>query len=786
MSKSTDFLWYRNAIIYQIFVATFKDSNGDGYGDLQGVIQSLDYLKGLGVDAIYLNPIFKANKESDFTRSDLGYEVLDLFAVDPDYGSLEDFKELVQSLHDRNMKIILDFITAGLHVQHPIFQAALLNDSRYHDWFIIRDNIPEGAWSNYGGNAWNKLPNGKYYYALFGTLPYFNLASDTAQTYLLDVAAFWLELGVDGFRIDSAKSLATQGPGAQAHQPLGLQFIQRFEAMLQTFSHPKLLVLELIPEPLKLAYVGPNRPTAYWTDHFKIHFGGVNFKSEICREMSNIPSSYLEGFYRNGTNYSINAISHHDIGRMIATLETGEHEERLKKCLAQLLLLNNGACQIYYGDEIGLLGIATPESNPFNHYSHHHITSMAWDTSDFGGFSAVTPKIPMSSDYLFHNVAAELKSKSSLLNHYRILIKLRQQYPLIGLGTRLPYPTKNTHIQSFILFDSDHIVVILHNIEHTTQTSRLDLKTSGLDSGGEIIFGKDSSKVNFTSDWAEVTLSGMSSACLYFNVTDSFLNWVKQEHGCYLEQDDDSSRLITIDRTAGPCYIHFTKNLPKYIFCKYPTRWVRHEMSQTDFYVDDITDVLYLSTAAPYQVRPLNWLDLFKKSHCIAQSSHNQSLKKLFATEIDSAYYFKVDIDKIILAQENGGIDLVLFMSNPDMEGAYEIEFYGFPSLSVEKSVQYILTFSFERGVPLLYDIRVGIQPGLAIGPVIFHRERNSCYFIIQKKVLTTKPYFLSAFCWSIGMGYGASENRAAGVVEQLPEKQITSRLGWAQVMDHQ
>jgi len=208
--------WWNDVVFYEIFVRSFKDSNGDGIGDFQGIIQQLDYLNDgdpqttddLGIGALWLMPI---NPSPSYH----GYDVTDYKAVNPDYGTLDDFKQLLEACHARGIRVIIDFVINHTSTQHPWFKAALAGDPQYKDYYVWSTKDP-GSLGPWGQKPWYRAANGEYYYAVFwDQMPDLNYHNPAVTEAILDASRFWLELGVDGFRVDAARYLYEEGVATQ-------------------------------------------------------------------------------------------------------------------------------------------------------------------------------------------------------------------------------------------------------------------------------------------------------------------------------------------------------------------------------------------------------------------------------------------------------------------------------------------------------------------------------------------------------------------------------------------
>lgn len=459
-------LWWQHAVIYQVYPRSFQDTNGDGIGDLNGVLQRLDYLsETLGVDAIWLSP-FYPSPDADF-----GYDITDFKAVDPRLGTLETFDALLREVHARRMKLIVDLVVTYTSDQHPWFiESRQSRQSAKRDWYMWaspkQSGAPPNNWqSAFGGSGWElDATTGQYYYHSFTKhQPDLNWRNPEVRAAMLDVARFWLERGVDGFRIDAAHWILKDpdlrdNPPNTAPRPPVARALGEYDAQLHLYDkgHSDCHAVFRAYRQLIDSYSTADQPRFAigeihifnWQEwvkfygenldelHMPYNFGlvGATWQPHVIREV-------VEGMERvlppgAWGNY---VLGNHDEPRLASRL--GAEQARL----ATLLLLTlRGTPTLYYGDEIGMLnGEFTPDqirdpwgkNNPLLGRDPAR-TPMQWDASPNGGFCAegVTAWLPTNPDYPTRNVEAQLADPRSMLNFTRHLLRLRQNSRTLQQG----------------------------------------------------------------------------------------------------------------------------------------------------------------------------------------------------------------------------------------------------------------------------------------------------------------------------------------------------------------
>jgi len=446
--------WWKDLVFYEIFVRSFKDSDGDGIGDFQGIIQQLDYLNDgdpktqddLGVGALWLMPI---NPSPSYH----GYDVTDYYAINPDYGTLADFKQLLAEADKRGIKVIIDLVLNHTSTEHPWFQASQDSESEFHNWYVWSETNPQtpGPWSQ---NVWHhNAANDLYYYGVFwGGMPDLNYDNPDVQVEMLDVSKFWLEeVGVDGFRVDAARYLFADGAVQQDTN-----------TTIGWFEDWRIFYKGINPEAFTVGEVWTNlQVTAKYSDGMDSLFMfdlAEDVKNGVyASDAARIIASYQDvlTYFPEG-NFST-FLSNHDQQR-IMSLYDGNLEKA--KLAALIYLTGPGVPFIYYGEEIGMTG---------NKPDENLRTPMQWSAEANSGFTSGTPWQPLNHDYEEINVAIQSKDPASLLNHYRLLIHLRNEHPALRGGEVLPLSSSCRQLYPVLRVEEDDILLILANLSRTAQ-----------------------------------------------------------------------------------------------------------------------------------------------------------------------------------------------------------------------------------------------------------------------------------------------------------------------------
>jgi glycosidase len=448
--------WWERGVIYQIYPRSFQDSDGDGIGDLKGIELRLDYLTDLGVDAIWLSPIFPS------PMADFGYDVSDYTGVDPLFGTLEDFDRLLAAAHGRGLKLLLDLVPNHSSDQHPWFiESRSSRDNPKRDWYIWRDPAEDGGppnnWiSDFGGSSWEwDEATGQYYlHAFLKEQPDLNWRNPEVRSAMLDVMRFWFDRGVDGFRIDvlwhmvKADGLPDNPPNPDYRPGMGeMNRVLQFHSTDQPEVHDiasdmraladqygeRLLVGEIyLPVERLVLYYGVGKPGVHLPFNFQLIDLPWN-AAAIGKAIRDYERQLPAGGWPNWV------LGNHDRPRIAA--KVGEAQARVA---AMLLLTLRGTPTIYYGDEIGMTDVPIPAEEikdprelrePGVGLGRDPVrTPMAWDASPHGGFSGGKPWLPLHVDWPMRNVALEAANPASMLNLYRALLQIRRAEPALSVG----------------------------------------------------------------------------------------------------------------------------------------------------------------------------------------------------------------------------------------------------------------------------------------------------------------------------------------------------------------
>ncbi|WP_420398044.1 alpha-glucosidase family protein [Nioella sp.] len=465
-AASVDKDWWRGAVIYQIYPRSFQDSNGDGIGDLSGIIHRLDHIARLGVDAIWISPFFRS------PMLDFGYDVSDYRDVDPMFGTLGDFDALIKRAHDLGLKVLIDLVISHTSDQHAWFQESRQSrENARADWYVWADAKPDGTPPNnwlsiFGGSAWEWDGERMQYYLhnFLSEQPDLNLHNPDVQDALLDVVRFWLERGVDGFRLDTINfyfhdkelrdnpALAPEARNAtiapevnpynwQDHlydknQPENLEFLRRFRSVMDEFD-------AVAVGEVGDAQYGLEIQAEYTSGGDKVQmcysFEFLSGVSPTAERVGEVLTRY-EGAI--GDGWACWAFSNHDVVRHASRWALSEPAQR---AYAALLLSLRGSACLYQGEELGL----TEAYVPFEHLQDPYgirfwpkfkgrdgcRTPMPWVTDNAnGGFSEGKPWLPVAVEHLSHSVSAQEGKADSILAFYRRMIRFRTSEPALAKG----------------------------------------------------------------------------------------------------------------------------------------------------------------------------------------------------------------------------------------------------------------------------------------------------------------------------------------------------------------
>lgn len=463
--------WTRGAVFYEVFVRSFSDSNGNGTGDLDGLISKLDYLndgnpatkKDLGVNALWLMPVFAS-------PSYHGYDTTDYKKINPDYGTNQDFQRLLQEAHKRGIRIIVDYVMNHTSSQHPWFvDSASSPRAAKRNWYVWRQNNP-GWTPPWGGTnpTWHAL-NGSYYYGVFWEgMPDLNYRNNAVRQQMDQIAAYWLDQGVDGFRLDAARHLIENGPGQlQVDSTETHEFWKEFSARIRTVHPQSVLVGENWTEtPIIATYYGSNSTVA-GGDELPMNFDFPLASSIISAVQSGNASGIaaklaeIESLYPADSN-DAPFLTNHDMVRVATQLNRNQSELRNA---AFILLTLPGAPFLYYGEEVGL------ENGP-KQGDESKRTPMPWDSTPTGGFTSGSPWFPLAPGQDQANVAAQINDPKSLLSLYRNLIHVRNDSNALKQGDLqlLTGTTGMSPVLSFLRKSATETMLVSINLSNSVGT----------------------------------------------------------------------------------------------------------------------------------------------------------------------------------------------------------------------------------------------------------------------------------------------------------------------------
>lgn len=456
--------WWRGSVTYQIYPRSYQDDNGDGIGDLQGITGRLGYIADLGVDAIWLSPIFTS------PMKDMGYDVSNYKDIDPSFGTLEDFDVMVARAHELGLKVIIDQVLSHSSDQHPFFQESRQSrDNPKADWYVWADPNPDGSAPNnwqsiFGGIAWEWEPRRRQYYLhnFLKEQPDLNFHNPDVQDFALDVMRFWLDRGVDGFRLDTvnfyfhdkllrndAASPFEQSKGTakpydmlyhlfSKNQPENIAFLERMRALLDEYEG-RTMVGEVgeayhATQMMGEYTTGKRLHMAYSFEMLKHTFSAEHFKKQIVDFFDIAPKGW-----------PCWAFSNHDVIRHATRWATHGDQDRVAKFSAALLLALEGSVCLYQGEELGQTEtelrydeLTDPQGLTFwpaDKGRDGCRTPMVWEAdAPHAGFGAVSPWLPIKAPQLARAVDTQAGVAGSVLETYRALLRIRKATPALITG----------------------------------------------------------------------------------------------------------------------------------------------------------------------------------------------------------------------------------------------------------------------------------------------------------------------------------------------------------------
>ncbi|WP_263365248.1 glycoside hydrolase family 13 protein [Edaphobacter bradus] len=515
-TKPTDDPWWKHAVIYEIYPRSFQDSNGDGIGDLNGITQRLDYLQSLGVDALWLSPIYPS------PQVDFGYDISDYENIDPQYGTLADFDRLVAEAKKRNIRIIMDMVMNHTSDKHPWFiESASSKSNPKRDWYVWRDgkaggtppNNPPNNWiSIFGHSAWQYDPKTSqyYYHRFYIQQPDLNWRNPAVERAMFGSVRFWLDRGVAGFRLDAIPTLfedpqlrdAEELEGTNAYGdrrqkddryenlPEVHDVMRRLRAMTDKYPGDRVLIGETyLPniQELDKWYGGAKHDELELPMDMQVGFSN-RLDANLLRQRINDAETKING------NQPLFVFDNHDNIRSWDRYGDGVHNDAIARILATILFTSRSTAMMYYGEEIGM--VTTPPTRkeevkdpigitgwPREKGRDGERTPMQWDNSKNAGFSmADSTWLPVAANYETKNVKAEESNPDSLLNWHKQLITMRRNDPALRHGNMIMLDETNPSVLSYIRSDvaGHHSILVALNCTAQQQTVTLDPGRAGV------------------------------------------------------------------------------------------------------------------------------------------------------------------------------------------------------------------------------------------------------------------------------------------------------------------
>ena len=506
LEQSRDPLWFKRAVFYEVLIRGFRDSNGDGTGDIRGLTEKLDYLQWLGVDCIWLLPIYES------PLRDGGYDISDFMKVLPEFGDLGDFVQLVDEAHSRGMRIIADLVMNHSSDQHPWFQASRADrDGPYGDYYVWSDTdepyseariiFVDTEKSNW---TWDPVREQFYWHRFFSHQPDLNYESEAVQNEMIEVLKFWLDLGIDGFRLDAVPYLFEElGHNGENH-PKTHEFLKRVRKEVDALYPDRVMLCEANQWPEDVVeYFGEDGDECQMAFHFPLMprlFMAVRRESrypisEILANTPAIPKNCQWGiFLRNHDELTLEMVTDDErdymyaeyakdprmksnvgIARRLAPLLENSRDQI--ELFTGLLLSLPGSPVLYYGDEIGM------GDNIYLGDRDGVRTPMQWNADRNAGFSNADPQqlyLPTILDpvygYQALNVEAQMRSSSSLLHWTRKMLAVRRQHPVFGMGDYHELGSSNPSVLAFVREFGDDKVLCVNNLSRFPQPVELDLR----------------------------------------------------------------------------------------------------------------------------------------------------------------------------------------------------------------------------------------------------------------------------------------------------------------------
>ena len=529
MQRNTERKWWKEVVVYQVYPRSFKDTNGDGIGDLKGIIEKLDYIKSLGIDVVWLNPVYESPND------DMGYDISDYRAIMQQFGTMEDFDQLLQGLHERGIKLIMDLVVNHTSDEHEWFkQSKSSRDNpyrNYYHWWDAEKGTPPYRWSIFDkeSNAWKYDPTtNSYYLHIFSEKqPDLNWENPAVRKEVFEMMKWWMNKGVDGFRLDVITCISKDisFPELPAYMPIGDWFPYyakgpNLHAYLQEMNKDVFSKYDCmnvgeasgVSIDDALLFVGEERNELQTFYHFDHTGFGISKENFMYADDSNRDLVQWKKIFERwdkvfsekgwGTIY----LGNHDMSRMTSRFgnDSDAYREYSAKMLLCFLLSMRATPYIYNGDELGITNTnhtnieAYQDVYSINYYhqlkakgedaqafldSHSTIsrdngrTPMQWDLSENAGFTTGTPWLAVNKNYTYINVAEQENNPDSVLNFFRKMIQLRKENPVLVYGAFELIDEINPQLFAYTrkLNDQQMLVVLNFSDQQASLSTNIDV-----------------------------------------------------------------------------------------------------------------------------------------------------------------------------------------------------------------------------------------------------------------------------------------------------------------------
>ena len=513
MKKNFEEKWWHKSVVYQIYPKSFNDTTGNGQGDINGIIEKLDYLKKLGVEVLWLTPMYKS------PQADNGYDISDYYNIDENYGTMQDFEKLLEEAHKRGLKIVMDIVVNHSSTENEWFKKSEQEDPEYRDFYIWKDAVngkePTNWQSKFGGNAWRYSEKRKQYYLhLFDvTQADLNWENENVRKKVYEMIRFWLNKGVDGFRLDvinliskdqrflnddgSDKRFVPDGRRFYTDGPKIHEYLK--EMNREAFGSDELITVgEMSSTSLDncVRYSNPSEKElsmVFSFHHLKVDYpNGEKWVKAPFNfiELKKIFSEWQKGMY-NGNGWNATFWNNHDQPRALSRFgNDGKYHNESGKMLATVLHGLQGTPYIYQGEEFGMTNPYFDDINKYRDVESHNIykikekeglsnkeildilmqksrdnsrTPMQWDNSKNAGFTTGTPWIGIPDNYRKINAEAALNDENSIFYHYKKLINLRKNEELMITGKYEDIDLENEKVYAYRRVGDNGELVIISN-----------------------------------------------------------------------------------------------------------------------------------------------------------------------------------------------------------------------------------------------------------------------------------------------------------------------------------